>query len=141
MDQLSQMELMIVDFLKANASGANIGIADYVVEQGHIRGGWYYRKWNSGKAECFNEGTNYAPSGTATAVGNLYRAEIEVYLPDIFIVNPIYIYVSPLDPSTDNIISMNGCAIDSETIKFYVWTTTRGNMYVYASCHIIGNWK
>ena len=114
--------------------------ADYVVEQGHIRSGWDYIKWNSGKAECFREAEEYyAPSGTA--VGNLHRVEIETYVPGIFIINPSHIYVSPMDTSKNNIISMNGCAIDSETIKIYAWTTTSEGTYVYASCYLRGNWK
>ena len=114
--------------------------ADYVVERGHLRQGWDYIKWNSGKAECFREAEEYyAPSGTA--VGNLYRIKTEVYLPGIFNINPSQIFVSSMDESNDNIISMNGCAIDSENIKIYAWTTANKGTYVYASCYVRGNWK
>ena len=113
--------------------------ADYVVEQGSTKGGWSYRKWNSGKAECFWIGNNYYDS--STAVGNLYRVEVEDYLPSIFITNPDNIYASPVDTSKHNVISMNGYAIDSETIKIYAWTATSQSIYVLASYDVIGEWK
>lgn len=49
------------------ASGAltNLGVKDYIVEQG-TSGNWYYRKWNSGKAEC------YANIGYSTTINTVW---------------------------------------------------------------------
>lgn len=114
--------------------------ADYVVEQdSDPQGGWAYRKWNSGMAEYFWIGRQYFDS--PTAVGNLYRVEVEDYLPSIFITDPDNIYVSPIDSSKHNVISMNGYAIDSGTIKIYAWIPTSQTIYMLVSYYIIGNWK
>lgn len=112
--------------------------ADYVVEEGQNESS-SYRKWNSGKAEFFWVGKNYFDS--PTAVGNLYRVEVDDYLPSIFITNPDNIYVSPIDSSKHTVISMNGYAIDSGTIRLYAWLTTSQSIYVSFSYYIIGNWK
>ena len=113
--------------------------ADYVVEQGTIDG-WDYIKWNSGKAECFLEGDQYyEPSEPVTI--ELYKVATQVNLPTIFITKPSHIYASPMDSTTQDIISMYGYAIDSETIKFYGWKPTSNGTFIYASFHVIGNWK
>ena len=58
---------------------ANLGIGDYVVEQGtkQSTGGiWTYRKWDSGIAECWGYWTLQNGSGT--------RRALEIYLPFAF---------------------------------------------------------
>ena len=55
----------------AAAACSNLGIADYIVEQG-TSGIWTYKKWNSGIVEAWaNVSTTQA---IATALGNVYRA-------------------------------------------------------------------
>lgn len=39
---------------------------DYIVEQG-TSGGWTYRKWNSGLAECWRNSTGSIPSGWSSS--------------------------------------------------------------------------
>ena len=41
-----------------------VGMADYVIEQG-ASGGWQYRKWNSGKAECWIKSRQTRTSSTS----------------------------------------------------------------------------
>ena len=51
---------------------SNLGINDYVTAQGSSSG-WYYRKWNSGKKECWRM---YSfTTGTMTASGDIYYYE------------------------------------------------------------------
>lgn len=48
-------------------TAANLGIKDYVVEQG-TSGNWKYRKWNSGEVECWYR-ANYGTITLSTALG------------------------------------------------------------------------
>jgi len=67
----------------------NIANRDYIVEQG-VSGGWTYRKWNSGIAECY--GTFNLSSGSFSAYGTLYRSDTSVYFPSgLFTESPIYV--------------------------------------------------
>jgi hypothetical protein len=45
---------------------ANLGFADFIVEQG-VSGIWTYRKWSSGIAECWCHGNASLPSGWSTS--------------------------------------------------------------------------
>lgn len=53
---------------------SDIGVvapADYIVEKG-TSGGWQYRKWNSGVAECWRD-LSVSGAACSTAVGSWYR--------------------------------------------------------------------
>lgn len=122
------------------ASGAcnNLGIADYIVEQG-TSGDWKYRKWNSGIAECF--GYISLGSISVSAAGNVYRGTATVVLPGIFNDIPSNVHITNGDPLV-HIISINGRATDADHVLVYVWKATSGAVdSVYASFHVIGTWK
>lgn len=58
---------------KLNLEAGGIG-ADYVVEEG-VSGIWYYKKWNSGKAECWTNGDtmlSYIGSSPTALLGGYY---------------------------------------------------------------------
>lgn len=64
----------------------NIPVTDHVVEQG-TTGTWLYRKWASGRAECW--GTPFLQSGTWNGVNNLYYVAKTISLPsELFADNP-----------------------------------------------------
>lgn len=58
----------------ATISIKGVALSDFVVQQG-TSGNWYYRKWNSGRAECWGN----IPINTAitSSIGSLYYAAIE----------------------------------------------------------------
>lgn len=116
----------------------NLGIKDYVVEQG-TGVDWKYRLWNSGIAECFG----YLSVGTPQmeAVGNVYRGADLVYLPStIFNVAPTTVCATVGSPSS-SVIGISGKARDEKWLEVYVWKATSGAVDVYASFHVIGTWK
>ena len=115
----------------------NLGINDYIVEQGTYIG-WKYRKWNSGIAECF--GYISLGSISVSAVGNLYRGTATVTLPGIFNDIPSNVHITNGDPLV-HIISINGRATDADHMLVYVWKATSGAVDVNASFHVIGTWK
>ena len=49
-------------------------LADFVVEQG-TSGSWYYRKWNSGRAECW--GNIGITTAITSSIGSMYYAAVE----------------------------------------------------------------
>ena len=60
----------------------NSKLSDFVVASG-VSGSWYYRKWNSGFAECW-ENYVFTPSSWTTN-GNMYWARVEgIQLPFTF---------------------------------------------------------
>ena len=68
---------------------ADLGINDYVVEQGTI-GNWAYRKWNSGTAECWLVNSLYLTGSTPVAYMNdsAYLTHATVNLPFAFKTGP-----------------------------------------------------
>lgn len=70
-------------------------IADYVIEQG-TSNEWRYRKWNSGKYECWQIKTgNYAINTSSSAYGGYRSASIAIpTFPITFIVPPTVIATS-----------------------------------------------
>lgn len=119
-------------------TATNLGINDYVVEQGTYIG-WGYRKWNSGIAECF--GYISLGSISVSAVGNLYRGTATVTLPAIFNGSPSNVHITNGNPLT-SIISINGRATDADHVLVYIWKSTSGAVdSVSASFHVIGTWK
>lgn len=78
--------LAITGILSATGD-ANIGgsltiqdnpLVDYVIEEGTeamgSNGTWYWRKWNSGRAECYGC-RNFGVTSVTTAYGGLFRSE------------------------------------------------------------------
>lgn len=59
-------------------SGGMAEFADYVVDAGAAsmgsNGTWYWRKWDSGKAECYGC-RNFGNMAVTTAYGNLFRSQ------------------------------------------------------------------
>ena len=121
----------------AAAACSNLGINDYVVEQG-TSGDWRYRKWNSGVAECF--GYISLGSISVSAAGKLYRGTASVSLPSIFNGIPSNVHITNGDPLV-HIISINGRALDANTVSAYVWKATSSTVTVYGAFHVIGTWK
>ena len=68
---------------------ADLGINDYIVEQGTI-GNWAYRKWNSGTAECWLVNNLYLTGSTPVAYmnGSAYYSYATAYLPFAFQTQP-----------------------------------------------------
>lgn len=73
-----------------NLTAANIGIADFITEQG-TSSSWYYRKWNSGKIEAW---TKYDAGSQTPAqwVTGWYYKDITITIPSgIFSATPTHV--------------------------------------------------
>lgn len=129
-------------------NGADL-TTDFVVETGTeamgSNGTWYWRKWASGKAECYGI-RNYGNMGISTAWGNLYTsADFQQSLPTgLFVSVPV---------SNINIVKTDsgGCWISTQgasggsatqTGKFIVCRPTSFTaQQVYIGFNCIGRWK
>ena len=47
---------------------------DYIVEQSSNSGGWWYRKWKSGRAECGIDAKNFGSVAHTTTWNTMYRS-------------------------------------------------------------------
>ena len=132
------------------------GSVDWIVEEGEVAqsgavvtayeiptANWFYRKWQSGKAECWGENsfTNFLPSSTWGAGG--YKGIVAYYPSGLFIDTPIaQVTCAKVGGSGIPIatIDMNHSSSDVRYFIFEPNGTTRSyplKTYVYA----FGNWK
>lgn len=111
--------------------------ADYVAAQG-TSGGWAYRKWNSGIAECWLAGS--ASLIYENVANSLYRGYGAVTFPFAFYAIPVVVYSCHLTNGYD----WSGKAmVSTSSFNFYgvsqssLASTTSVTIYAYA----IGRWK
>ena len=117
---------------------ANLGIADYIVEQG-TSGIWTYRKWNSGIAECW--GTHNPSSSASGTEGGLYFQSISIDFPsDLFASAP-----RTLVTAHGNWVggAMTGNGLTAAKWQGYRWTPTSqtNTSALRIELYCIGKWK
>lgn len=132
----------------------NNPLNDFVIETGTetmgSNGTWYWRKWKSGRAECYGC-RNYGNMAVSTAWGSLYKSTIFGQdLPvGLFVETPEAMHIQIRDTGTGSttlgcwISSYLGWAPDSTTTGgFAVVSPVSGNVsQTYISFNIIGRWK
>lgn len=132
------------------------GRVDYIVEEGTVSQSgaavsgyevptttWYYRKWESGKAECWgqNSFSNFTPSSTWGAGG--YKGIIAYYPSELFIARPIAQVTCEKTGGSGIPMTTIDLNHSSSNIRYFIFEpngTTRSyplNTYVYA----FGNWR
>ena len=123
-----------------DTGGLSIGgesVTDFVTSIG-TTGGWQYRKWNSGFAECWR-GIGYSGVKYTNAYGSSYYCVTQVSLPFTFAsvkhcqgtaygAKGLY-YVSP-------------CGITNSAIKFYTASAAKEtDVSIYVELYVTGTWK
>ena len=127
----------ISDFVDSlNVTGINA--VDYVVENG-AEGIWTYRKWNSGKAECW---------GTTTVASNAYSAsggykQIKETLPTgLFNTTPLVLVSGKIASNAQT--SIGYTSADSAT-QVQTYLINRGTSAITSTgavyWQVIGTWK
>ena len=111
---------------------------DYVVEQG-TSGNWTYRKWNSGKAECFGKGTA-SSTFTFSAYGGYRGSAITLTLPTGVFLDVVSINIS-LNTANTGFALIS--AYDNSKIVYYPYNRTNLSSQSSFSwfANIIGRWK
>lgn len=115
---------------------------DYIVEQG-TSGGWTYRKWNSGKYECYRF-YNFASYAVNTARGSLYSgAWATVAFPSsAFTAAPTV--TATLAFSTDAyamFVQMKSATSTDVTMRLVSSASVSSGSAGYAHIHAVGTWK
>lgn len=116
---------------------ANLGIADYVVEQG-TSGIWTYRKWNSGVAECWGVETSSSSSTTSTEGGLFFRIVYSTFPTSFFIAVPV-VEVTAKGNWVGG--AMTGNSITKDSWQGYVWCATDHTANLLPHIYAIGRWK
>lgn len=118
----------------------NLGINDYVVAQG-TSGGWRYRKWNSGIAECFLS-SEVVPSSGA---GEKYHS---VNLPFEFYNNSYHVSVTGVKAANQNYAhdfllgdSSSNDGRTTTSIMFHFHYTLATPYSVGFTIFVMGRWK
>ena len=126
-------------------------INDFVIESGTeamgSNGTWYWRKWKSGRADCYGI-RNYGNTAVSTAWGNLYRSAIFTQtLPSgLFMANvgADYIGISLMTGTYGGWIAMHEQTQPSEyeTGSFIIVRPASATIgAAYISFYCIGRWK
>ena len=125
-------------------------LADYVIETGTeamgTNGTWYWRKWRSGKAECYGC-RNYGNMAVTTAWGGLFRsgAFTQSFPSGLFVSTPEVIDITFRGGSNVGgwiANHENSAPSESETGSFILVRPASATLTSsYLSFNIIGRWK
>lgn len=117
----------------------NLPLVDYIVAQGNS-GGWYYRKWNSGFAECWIRATADFTSFTDHGSALYYTETFKILYPFQF-TEITARFISSLNA---NVIAATFIGIETDGATFRAITVTNvassytgRNFNIYAA----GKWK
>ena len=123
-----------------NTGGLSIGgesVTDFVTSTGTI-GGWRYRKWNSGFAECWR-GIGYSGVKYTNAYGSVYYCETQVSLPFTF-ASVKHFQGTAYGEKGLYYVSPHG--ITNSAIKFYTASAAKEtNVSIYVELYVTGTWK
>lgn len=109
-------------------------------------GGWYYRKWNDGTAECWGQFTNTMTGWKAW--GNQYESNVSIaasYPSNLFIDAPI-VQTKICGSGTAGFAENIGVGTKTATPTVYLVrpnapTIPSGGTTLYADFYAIGRWK
>ena len=102
---------------------------DLVVDEG-TSDNWAYRKWSSGKAECwqlFSAGSKAMTSQDGSAY---YAAQTTYNFPTSF-----------FKSGTTPVLNVSADYLDDTAFKGYYWATKSITKVCYLNAHAIGVWK
>lgn len=112
---------------------------DYIVEQG-TSGGWTYRKWNSGKAECWKRTDTVSYTMTSTVSGNGYSSDYW-NLPSGLFTSITYATANRVNGG-NGLIGFSIYSLTTSRLDYYVWVTgATGTISMQVGLYVFGNWK
>ena len=124
-------------------------MADIVIETGSeamgTNGTWYWRKWQSGRAECYGC-RNFGNMGVSTAWGGLYRSESfsQTLPPGLFVATPEVIDITYRGANFGGWIAKHEAfAADANTSGGFILVRPASATISQApiSFNVIGRWK
>lgn len=130
-------ECLYADQMQIN----NQDVVDHVIDQG-TSGDWTYRKWSSGKYECWRF-ANYSGTTFPNTRGSMYYATRAALSFPITFASVPHIFLQ--SKSVNGILS--GVGLDSATTTksqlgiMYLYSPTNTSGDTYISIYVIGQWK
>lgn len=142
----------VVDFVmyRLDLDGANVEITkaatvkpslymlanNFIVEQG-TSGGWSYRKWADGTAECWRIGID-ARTTAFSATGNVFYRTTTLSLIDGFFISEPFIQVTQNMSNVGSASVVNATTTTFQVVEMSAVSTARTvTLYIYC----IGRWK
>lgn len=128
---------------KVKFSGGVDGLGDFVIEQGELNG-WSYRKWNSGKGECWK--TLVHNTAVNTQWGSVYMSsaiERQNY-PFPFIGKPVENVTAQGNSPVWIMISSNGSGVNgayASAVYHLCCPGSYASAEYYISYYCVGRWK
>lgn len=123
-----------------DTGGLSIGgesVMDFVVSIG-TTGGWQYRKWNSGFAECWR-GISYSGVQYTNTYGSAYYCVTQVSLPFTF---TSVKHFQGTAYGTKGLYYVSSCGITNSVIKFYTASAAKEtNVSISVELYVTGTWK
>lgn len=117
---------------------ADLGINDYIVEQG-TSGIWTYRKWNSGIAECWG---HYSTTETNyTSFSSFYGYYGYCYFPENFFIAPPNIQYAGKCGTGFTIAALGGRQDSKDFFVWYLLSTQSGSTSIDIDIQVKGRWK
>ena len=142
--ELGTLSTSLAEALGINQESSNrlstVEVDDYVVDYG-TSGNWTYRKWNSGKAECwqlFSAGSKAMTSQDGSAY---YAAQTTYNFPTSFFksgTTPVLNVSAHLSGSLGGFMMDY---LDNTAFKGYYWATKSITKTCYLNAYAIGLWK
>ena len=137
-----------VHFAKGYTVGDGESTGDYIIEHGTepmgTNGTWYWRKWASGRADCYGC-RNYGNMAVTTSWGGLYRSQAFTQdLPGIFEATPDVIDITFRHSNYGAWIAKHETRAPSESDSgsFIVVRPASATLsQVYIGFNVIGRWK
>ena len=120
--------LGISNSLGGSSAGGQTDIVDYVIEEGGsgVHTNWYYRKWESGRLECWCR-KEYSGVSITSAYGQVKYATLAGFAD-----YPVQFYYNPVVTVTGSVTNGNGWIAQSNNYS----TTNVGGLVVYAPANI-----
>ena len=114
-------------------------LADYVIEEGSAADGWYYRKWNSGKADLYGAMRYMTPCNTA--LGGWYRSAVLTAPEFPFILTNPKVVMTYESDGTGALVWNTTTATSTEPPNFYlIRPTSSSSISGKVIIHAHGEW-
>ena len=130
------VECIYIEQMQVN----NQDVVDYPIEQG-TNGSWQYRKWSSGRYECWRTAT-YSGVNFSSSLGSMYYAtQSALSYPITFKELPtVLIQTRSVNGRAISVGIDSGTASTSSTGKLYLYSPTTTGTNTYVDLFVIGRW-
>ena len=147
LQKINTSDYVSPDTINDNFEKLDVLGVDYIVECG-TSGEWWYRKWNSGRAECGIDDKNFGSVDCTKAWGGVYVGMVNLdfgAFPFAFSSTP-YVNIFPSNIKYGNSFNITVAAASNPLTKMPIFDIWRGTPIsnienVRACCYVSGRYK